>query len=216
MLNKCIIYVVDLMSETIAKVIEGYQKFREKYVDGNSMMQQLAEHGQSPKILVVACCDSRVDPALLLQSDPGDLFIVRNVANIIPPCENDEAHHGTSAALEFGVRHLEAEHLIILGHSSCGGIKALLNKGALVNDDFISNWVDLIKVNIEDTDDPDVCAELSLLHSYENALSFPWIKQRVEQNLLSIHLWFFDIQHGAINYYCHADAKFKPLIEPDG
>src|SRR5476651_63061 len=107
-------------------------------------MQYLSHHGQKPEVMVVACCDSRVDPALILQCDPGDLFVVRNVANIIPPYEKDEAHHGTSAALEFGVSFLKVEHLILLGHSQCGGIQALLSSDTN-QDDFITNWVSLIK-----------------------------------------------------------------------
>ena len=95
----------------------------------NSIMEYLSYHGQKPHAMVVSCCDSRVDPALILQCEPGDLFVVRNVANIIPPFEKDEAHHGTSAALEFGIRFLNVQHLILLGHSQCGGIQALLKKG---------------------------------------------------------------------------------------
>src|SRR6185437_8403185 len=100
------------MQSSLNKIIQGYKKFREKYgASDNTIMQHLASDGQQPKIMVVSCCDSRVDPALLLQCDPGDLFVVRNVANIVPPFEKDEAHHGTSAALEFGVRGLHVKHL---------------------------------------------------------------------------------------------------------
>src|SRR5579863_9197421 len=104
-------------------------------------MQYLSNYGQKPEVMVVACCDSRVDPALILQCDPGDLFVVRNVANIIPPYENDEAHHGTSAALEFGISVLHVKHLILLGHSQCGGIQALLKTNGEPQNDFINNWV---------------------------------------------------------------------------
>ena len=97
-------------------MIEGYQAFREKYAHGdNSVMRSLANEGQQPEVMIVSCCDSRVDPALILQCEPGDLFIVRNVANIVPPYEKDEAHHGTSAALEFGICYLNVKHLIIVG-----------------------------------------------------------------------------------------------------
>ncbi len=109
------------MQKSFTKMLRGYQLFRKKYALGdNSVMQYLSNYGQQPQIMVVSCCDSRVDPALILQCDPGDLFVVRNVANIIPPYEKDEAHHGTSAALEFGVCLLKVKHLILLGHSQCG------------------------------------------------------------------------------------------------
>src|SRR5271167_1936364 len=119
------------MEKSFKKILQGYQLFRKKYAqDDNSVMQYLSNYGQQPKIMMVSCCDSRVDPALILQCDPGDLFVVRNVANIIPPYEKDEAHHGTSAALEFGICFLKIKHLILLGHSQCGGIQVLLNNDA--------------------------------------------------------------------------------------
>ena len=91
-------------------ILKGYQQFREKYASSDqSVMQQLAYHGQKPETMIIACCDSRVDPSLILQCEPGDLFVVRNVANIVPPYEHDEAHHGTSAALEFGICHLKVK-----------------------------------------------------------------------------------------------------------
>src|SRR5271168_3131398 len=134
------------MNDSFIKMLEGYQSFRKKYAQGdNSVMQYLSNFGQKPQTMVVSCCDSRVDPALILQCDPGDLFVVRNVANIIPPYEKDEAHHGTSAALEFGICFLNVKHLILLGHSQCGGIQVLMEKDPENPNDFISNWVSLIK-----------------------------------------------------------------------
>src|SRR5271166_4881809 len=135
------------MPNSFTKMLQGYQLFREKYASGdNSVMQYLSNYGQQPQIMVVSCCDSRVDPALIFQCHPGDLFVVRNVANIIPPYEKDELHHGTSAALEFGVGFLKVKHLILLGHSQCGGIQLLLNSQDSGNqNDFITSWVSLIK-----------------------------------------------------------------------
>ncbi len=200
------------MEKSFLKVLQGYQSFREKYALGDtSVMQYLSHYGQQPKIMVVACCDSRVDPALILQCDPGDLFVVRNVANIIPPYEIDEAHHGTSAALEFGVRFLEVNHLILLGHSQCGGIQALLNSQNTNNNDFITNWVSLIKTPICDLNDTDSCAKQALNQSYQNCLTFPWIKDKVIQKKLFIHLWFFDIKTGQIFTYSNVGEEYLPL-----
>jgi carbonic anhydrase len=202
------------MDKTLEKMIQGYQAFREKYVLGDvSVMQTLAYHGQQPEIMVVACCDSRVDPALILQCEPGDLFVVRNVANIIPPYEKDVAHHGTSAAVEFGIRSLNVKHLIILGHSQCGGIHALVNKNDLKENDFISSWVSLIKTDHHTPKDIDDCAKKALLDSYQNCMTFPWIEEKVFNQDLKIHLWFFDIKEGEIFTYSQTKAKFIRLKE---
>jgi carbonic anhydrase len=198
------------MEHSFKKILQGYQSFREMYTQGGqTIMQQLADEGQRPQTMIVACCDSRVDPALILQCEPGDLFVVRNVANIIPPYEKDKGHHGTSAALEFGICYLNVKHLIILGHSQCGGIHAMLNENSLHQNDFISTWVNLINIDIDRNNDHcvDDCAKRSLLSSYQNALTFPWIKERIEQKQLAVHVWYFDIKKAEIyNYTSHNDA----------
>lgn len=199
------------MENSFAKMLKGYQSFRKKYAFGDqSVMQYLSHYGQQPQIMVVACCDSRVDPALILQCDPGDLFVVRNVANIIPPYEKDEAHHGTSAALEFGICFLNVEHLILLGHSQCGGVQALLQSQSIKND-FITNWVSLIKNPGHPPSHADDYAKLALTQSHLNCLTFPWIKSRVDNHKLIIHLWFFDIKMGEIFTYCNAQKNYQPL-----
>ncbi|AAO89703.1 carbonic anhydrase [Coxiella burnetii] len=201
------------MEKSFEKIIRGYHDFRKKYATGNnSSMQSLAYHGQQPEIMIVACCDSRVDPALILQCDPGDLFVVRNVANIVPPYEADESHHGTSAALEFGICYLNVKHLIILGHSQCGGINALLNSENLKQNDFITRWVSLIKTNSSMIQDANQFSKEALTHSYQNCLTFPWIKERIQQKKLSIHLWFFDIKEGEIFAYSFENKKYQQLI----
>lgn len=200
------------MKKSFEKIIHGYQAFREKYATGdNSIMHYLADYGQQPEAMVIACCDSRVDPALILQCGPGELFTVRNVANILPPYEVDDGHHGTSAALEFGICYLNVKHLIILGHSQCGGITALLNNASLKQNDFITPWVSLIKADVIVNNNPDEIAKHALIHSYQNCLTFPWIKERIEQKTLAIHLWFFDIKEGLISAYSFADQQFHNL-----
>lgn len=200
------------MQNSFKKVLKGYQIFRDKYALGDqSVMQYLSHYGQQPKIMVVACCDSRVDPGLILQCDPGDLFVVRNVANIVPPYEKDEAHHGTSAALEFGVGSLQVENLILLGHSQCGGIQALLSNDPSSKNDFVTNWVSLIKTHDAHGHDADDYAKSALHQSYQNCLTFPWIKEKVLQKSLIIHLWFFDIKSGQIFTYSDKQKEFRPL-----
>lgn len=199
-----------VVEKSLLKILHGYETFRNKYVLGDqSVMQYLSDYGQKPKIMIVACCDSRVDPALILQCDPGDLFVVRNVANIIPPYEKDEAHHGTSAALEFGIRFLNVKHLILLGHSQCGGIQALMNNQS--QNDFISNWVSVIKPPHVKCDELDDYAKLAINQSYQNCLTFPWIKERHDQNTLAIHRWFFDIKSGQIFHHLPEKNSYEPL-----
>jgi carbonic anhydrase len=198
------------VKKSFAKILSGYQDFRDKYASGDqSIMQYLSHYGQKPIAMVIACCDSRVDPALILQCDPGDLFVVRNVANIVPPYEKDEAHHGTSAALEFGICGLQVKHLILLGHSQCGGIQTLINDNGLKND-FITNWVSLIKTS-EKCSDSDEYAKLALNQSYQNCLTFPWIEEKVRNAQLEIHRWFFDIKTGQIFNYLSDNKKYESL-----
>jgi len=200
------------MENSFTKMLQGYQLFREKYAHGdNSIMHYLSNYGQQPQTMVISCCDSRVDPALILQCDPGDLFVVRNVANIIPPYEKDEMHHGTSAALEFGVCFLKVKNLILLGHSQCGGIQTLLNSNASNQNDFITHWVSIIKTPHAHQHDPDDYAKLALNQSLQNCLTFPWIKEKVTQGELTIHLWFFDVRKGQIFSYSEAQKEYQPL-----
>ena len=201
------------MENSFAKLLAGYHSFREKYVLGdNSIMQSLSDHGQQPKTMVVSCCDSRVDPALILQCDPGDLFVVRNVANIIPPYEIDDTHHGTSAALEFGIRYLQVKHLILLGHSQCGGIKALFDETTHhTQNDFITNWVALIKTQHLTTSNPDDYAKRALTQSLQNCMTFPWIRERLETEQLKVHLWFFDVKSGQIETFVTDKESYQAL-----
>ncbi len=201
------------MEKTFRKIVEGYDAFREKYADGDrSVMQYLSQHGQRPDIIVVACCDSRVDPALMLQCDPGDLFVIRNVANIVPVYATDVRFQGTSAALEFGISFLGVKHLILLGHSQCGGIEALLSGDQLADNDFVKNWVSLIRTNEQSQQlDTDEMAKRALKQSYKNCLTFPWIRDRVKANQLMIHLWFFDIKTGQICTYSRESNEYTPL-----
>ncbi len=114
------------MATGLADLVAGYHRFHDRYfVADHTLYEGLAQAGQSPLALVVGCCDSRVDPAILTDSRPGDLFVIRNVANLVPPCESGGLYHGTSAALEFGICDLGILELIVLGHAQCGGIRAL-------------------------------------------------------------------------------------------
>ena len=134
--------------DPIAKLTAGFKDFRDDgFQEKRATYEALVSQGQKPKVAVIACSDSRVDPATVLQADPGDLFIVRNVANLVPPDEQDGKYHGTSAALEYAVQHLEVEHLIVLGHAHCGGIRSMFeepDEGSEGNR-FVLPWMSLVR-----------------------------------------------------------------------
>ena len=199
------------MYQSFDKLIKGYKKFRSKYTESHEfIMRYLYQNGQSPKSMIIGCCDSRVDPAIILQCNPGDLFIVRNIANIVPPYQKDGSYHGTSSALEYGIRYLNIEHLILLGHSECGGIHALLNRADL-KDDFITSWVSIVKDTHNNCLDSNEYSKLALKKSFDNAMSFPWIKEKVKGGRLMVHLWYFDIKLGALFSYDHTTKNFKEI-----
>lgn len=206
----------------ISKFITGFKQFKDQYFDENDDRFHHLRHGQSPKVLLIGCSDSRVDPALLTGCSPGDLFVVRNVANLIPQAEHDSSHHGVSAALEYAVCHLEVEHIIILGHSKCGGIKALLEgvpegKSA----EYIGPWVsiadrarDRVLAELGDSSPEDqacACEQAAILVSLENLTTYPWLKERVEAGKITLHGWYFDINCGHLLSYHPASGAFEQI-----
>lgn len=200
------------MPKSYEKLIQGYQRFRERYVDSDaSFLAQLSDQGQRPQVMIVACSDSRADPALILQCDPGDLFVVRNVASIVPPYQKDAGYHGTSAALEFGIRFLQVTHLILLGHSQCGGMQALRDRESLIETDFIGPWVSLVNPSLIKTQSIDDYVKEALLQSYQNCLSFPWIFKNVTEGQLHLYRWFFEIKTGELSSYDSEKKDYVPL-----
>jgi carbonic anhydrase len=193
------------------QLIKGFQRFREQhFASDNALYSNLVAYGQTPKTLVVGCCDSRVDPALIMDCAPGDLFVIRNVANLVPPAESSNSgHHGTSAALEFGVRNLLVEHIIVLGHAHCGGIRALVETGGINNpDSFIDDWMHLVESARAEVaaempeasfdDQVRSCEQRAILVSLSNLMTFPWVRERVEHGTLMLHGWYFDIERGQL------------------
>ena len=134
------------MTTGVDNLLKGYRRYRdEPYEQSRPLIEELVAQGQHPEVAVVACSDSRVDPAILFQSDPGDLFEIRNVANLVPPMEQEGTFHGTSAALEFAVVGLGIKHLVVLGHAHCGGIKAMMTPDSSDNTFmFVPSWVSLL------------------------------------------------------------------------
>lgn len=198
------------MGNSLTKLIKGYRTFSTAEQSPHKDILKRLAKGQAPEIMVVGCSDARVDPALMLNCNPGDLFVTRNVANVVPPFADDDMIHGTSAAIEFGIRHLNVKHLIILGHSQCGGIHARMNPHTVDNNGFLSKWINLIDIN-DKAPNVDDCAKHALLKSHENCLGFPWIKQKVDAKDLQIHLWFFNIKDAMIYAYNFDEKMYQPL-----
>jgi phosphoribosylaminoimidazole-succinocarboxamide synthase len=211
-----------LTQNHIDKLVSGYQRFRRHHFENNhTLFEQLAKQGQSPKTIVVGCCDSRVDPAIVTDCDPGDLFIIRNVANLVPPYETSGNYHGTSAALEFGVCHLEVENIIVLGHTQCGGIQALLDltKSTTPQEGFISSWMTVASharnrvLSRMQGKPPEAqaraCEQEAILVSLDNLLTFPWILERVANKKLVLHGWYFDMGRGELLRYNPGSNRFE-------
>jgi len=205
-------------------LIEGFHRFREQhFADEDALYRQLVEQGQTPKILVVSCCDSRVDPSLVLNCAPGDLFVIRNVANLVPPDENlSGGRHGTSAALDYAVRTLEVEHIIVLGHAHCGGIRALMaGPHPDAPGSFINSWMCLAepaRLSVEQemavaapSERERACEQRAILGSLDNLMTFPWIRERVEHGTLRLHGWYFDMDSGHLLGYDADAGEFGPL-----
>ncbi|MBL8666659.1 MAG: carbonic anhydrase [Rhodospirillales bacterium] len=207
----------------LRKITTGFLEFqRGTFQSKRSFFEKLAVK-QQPKVMMVACSDSRVDPAILTNAEAGDLFMVRNVANLVPPCALDVGRHGTSAALEFAVVYLEVEHIIVLGHSGCGGIKALLTGDPALDREhtFIHHWMQItdearrrtllvarqqpIEVQLR------ILTQEAIKTSLANLLSFPWISERVEDGRLRIHGWRFDLEDGNMYVYVPERDAFEPL-----
>jgi carbonic anhydrase len=208
----------------IEALLQGFQRFRRKLFEPNrELFNQLARQGQAPKTMVIGCSDSRVDPAIITDASPGDLFVVRNVANLVPPYESTGTYHGTSAALEFAVCNLKVKNIVVLGHAQCGGIKALLegNGEKTEGESFITPWVKMATPARERVLArwPDAskefqqraCERASILVSLENLMSFPFVKRRVEEGHLQLYGWYFDIDNGELLQYDPETHRFHDL-----
>ncbi len=185
--------------------------------------KRLAEEGQRPRAMVISCCDSRVHVTSIFGAEQGEFFIHRNIANLVPPYEPDGDHHGTSAAVEYAVTVLKVAHLVVLGHSRCGGVAGCL---AMCSGEapelektssFVGRWMDILRPGYERVakanpeDKARALEHEAVLVSLENLMSFPFVAERVDQGLLSLHGLWTDISDGALLSY-HADDKaFHPV-----
>ncbi len=200
-------------------LLEGYRRFRAKgWPEQRRVFQSLADSGQRPKALVISCVDSRVDPAVVFDTAPGEMLTVRNVANLVPPYAPDVAYHGTSAALEFAVRVFAVPHVVVLGHELCGGVHALLEGAPTNARDFIAPWMSMAASARERAlrctlpEERQRCAEHDVIKvSLANLMTFPWIAEPVAAGTLALHGAWFSIRTGDL-MTLGPDGSFSPTV----
>ncbi|MEI9996836.1 MAG: carbonic anhydrase [Rhizomicrobium sp.] len=188
------------------RLIAGYRAFRAgRWPEEHAHYEELARKGQNPDYLVIACSDSRADPATIFSAAPGELFVVRNVAGIVPPFEQDSGYHGTSAALAFAVMQLGVKHVVVLGHAQCGGIAAALDGSLVAGVPFIGSWIALLKPALEhsehihDAAERHVAMERDCVRlSLDNLLTFPFVAERVRDGRLALAGARFGIADGRL------------------
>jgi carbonic anhydrase len=206
----------------IPELMAGWQRFRaNRFRDQRALFERITREGQRPKVAMVACCDSRVDPAIVFDCEPGDVFLVRNVANLVPPYERAGSYHGTSAALEFAINVLGVQHVVVLGHSHCGGIRALLDgppQGEPMH--FLTAWMSIAEEARKAAQAPPglssaargrLCEQLAIRLSVRNLRSFPTIGKRVESRELRVHGWHFDLRDGLLSVLDQDSDRFVPI-----
>jgi carbonic anhydrase len=218
----------DIMENDMAfkRLVDGFTAFRTQYYPQHlELYEKLASEGQSPKILIVGCSDARVDPAILTQTQPGDLFVIRNVGAIVPPIQRDHQFHGTSSAMEFAVRALEVEHIVILGHALCGALGALIEgrDSPFAHYDFLFNWVRIAQpaktAVLEAIGQAPVdyrrraIEQASVLNTVANLMTFDWLVERVQAGKLSVHAWYFDLTVAQLWSF---DPKAEQFQKVDG
>ena len=192
------------------RLMNGYRAFMDgRYTDERDRYRDLAKDGQKPQTMVIACCDSRAAPETIFDCGPGELFVVRNVANLVPPYEPDGRHHSTSAALEFAVQSLGVNHIVVLGHGRCGGIKAALDPSAepLAPGDFIGKWMGMVAPAAETVagntmmtagERQTALERISIRYSLANLRTFPYVGEGEQNGTLSLHGAWFDISTGEL------------------
>jgi carbonic anhydrase len=188
------------------RLIEGYRKFKAgRWSEERAHYEELAKKGQKPEYLIIACSDSRADPATIFSASPGELFVVRNVAGIVPPFESDDGHRGTSAALAFAVMALDIRNVVVMGHAQCGGVAAALDGKLAAGVPFLSAWIDLLQpakehsAHIKDIGMRHVAMERDCIRlSLKNLMTFPFVAERVKSGRVVLHGARFGIADGKL------------------
>ena len=201
------------------RLIDGYSAFRaERLPHEQQRFTQLAEQGQAPEIMVIGCCDSRVSPEVIFDARPGELFVARNIANLVPPYTPDGAQRAMSAALEFAVQALKVKHIVVLAHAQCGGIRAYAEEAEpLSPGDFIGNWMSIIEPAAKAVgprggrpfqDYVTALEQTSAVKTLDNLMTFPYVRRRVEAGEMHLHAAYFGVATGDLSVYDPAQKKF--------
>ncbi|MDA9408931.1 MULTISPECIES: carbonic anhydrase [unclassified Bradyrhizobium] len=201
-------------------LLEGYQAFATQRLPAEqSRYRELSVKGQSPEVMVIGCCDSRVSPEVIFDVGPGELFVVRNIANLVPTYQPDENAHGVSAALEYAVTVLKVKHIVVLGHAQCGGIRAFVDKiEPLTPGDFIGKWMQMfIKPGeVVEQRDHETMAQFveriekaAVFRSLENLMTFPFVRRAVESGQMQLHGAYFGVAEGTLFVLDQASKQFK-------
>lgn len=187
------------------RLLEGYRRFRAEIWPAERTRYEVLAKGQQPESLIISCSDSRVDPQTVFGARPGELFVIRNVAGLVPPYQPDAGYHGTSAALEFGVRVLRVKRIVVLGHAQCGGVRAMVEGAPKEARDFVEPWMAMAQSTLltvpQDMAAPDRLdhCEIEVVRlSLTNLLTFPWIRDAVAAGDLTLHGYRFDIHTGVL------------------
>jgi carbonic anhydrase len=205
-------------------LLDGYRAFTtQRLPTEQSRYQELSERGQSPSVMVVGCCDSRVSPEVIFDAGPGELFVVRNVANLVPVYQPDGGAHGVSAALEYAVNVLRVPHVVVLGHAQCGGIRAFIDKiDPLSEGDFIGRWMAMFIKPGEVVEQrqheamQDFVARIekaAIFRSLENLMTFPFVRSRVENGEMQLHGAYFGVAEGSLFVLDKTTKEFKSVRE---
>ena len=206
----------------IKSLIRGNKLFRKyHFADFKDELAELIKHGQKPQALFIGCCDSRVTPDLMLGSKPGDLFVLRNIGNFVPPYDIDGSFHGTASAIEYAISVLEVPNIIVCGHSQCGACKSL-HEGIPDNRDFqnIKKWLELGKkakeITLQKTYKTKeelyrATEKNSLICQIENLETYPAIQERIQSKKLTLYAWYYNLSDGSIEYYDKKSNSFKDV-----
>jgi carbonic anhydrase len=212
------------MSPFPPHLLEGYRTFTsQRLPTEQSRYRDLSVRGQSPEVMVIGCCDSRVSPEVIFDAGPGELFVVRNVANLVPVYAPDGGAHGVSAALEYAVNVLKVKHVVVLGHAQCGGIRAFIDKiEPLSEGDFIGRWMAMFVKpgEIVEQRDRETMADFTvriekaaIFRSLENLMTFPFVRSLAERGELNLHGAYFGVAEGSLFVLDQAAKEFRSVRE---
>jgi carbonic anhydrase len=212
------------MSPFPPHLLEGYRTFTsQRLPTEQSRYRELSVRGQSPEVMVIGCCDSRVSPEVIFDAGPGELFVVRNVANLVPVYQPDGGAHGVSAALEYAVNVLKVKHIVVLGHAQCGGIRAFIDKiEPLSEGDFIGRWMQMfIKPGevVEQRDRESMAdftvriEKAAVFRSLENLMTFPFVRSVAERGNLNLHGAYFGVAEGSLFVLDQTAKEFRSVRE---